>query len=108
MQIRYHPEFWDDLQRGETDYALLSIGLRKRFRDEVLAAVSAITASPESAGHYLNTGRQIIREFRRRNLRAFPYFVLYGASDDSLIIGALIPTRSDPVNWLSRFPIQHP
>jgi len=41
-------------------------------------------------------------EFRRRNLRAFPHFVLYGLFDDRLIFGSVIASRSDPLHWLAR------
>jgi hypothetical protein len=44
-----------------------------------------------------------VRELRRRNLRAFPFFVLYGVTDDRLILGAVIPSRSDLLTWLTRF-----
>ena len=27
----------------------------------------------------------------------------YGCTGDILIFGAIIPTRSDPLNWLTRF-----
>jgi hypothetical protein len=43
------------------------------------------------------------KEFRRRNQRAFPFFILYGLTEDRLLIGALIPSRSDPLTWLARF-----
>ncbi len=33
----------------------------------------------------------------------FPFFVLYGVSEDSLIFGSVIPSRSDPLTWLTRF-----
>jgi hypothetical protein len=44
-----------------------------------------------------------VPEFRRRSLRAFPFFVLYGTTSDSLIFGSVIPSRSDPLTWLARF-----
>jgi hypothetical protein len=44
----------------------------------------------------------VVRELRRRNLRAFPFFILYGVTGDRLIIGAVIASRSDPLTWLSR------
>jgi hypothetical protein len=36
-------------------------------------------------------------------LRAFPFFILYGLADESLIFGLVIPSRSDPLTWLTRF-----
>ena len=46
----------------------------------------------------------MVPEFRRRNLHAFLFFVLYGWTGDALVFGAIIPTRSDPLTWLTRFP----
>ena len=42
-------------------------------------------------------------KFRRRNLRAFPFFILYGVTADTVIFGSVIPSRSDPLTWLTRF-----
>lgn len=102
MKVRFHPEFPQELKRFEAEYGSISPGLAQRFRAEMLAAIDAVKASPSGAGHYVDTGSQIVREFRRRNLRSFPFFVLYGATDEMLIFGGIIPTRSDPVTWLAR------
>ena len=103
MRVVFHPDFPKDIRKFEADYRRISEGLRTRFRHEVEDALQAIKASPTSAGHFLQTGSQVVREFRRRNLRAFPFFILYGVTEDSLIVGSLIPTRSDPLTWLVRF-----
>ena len=58
---------------------------------------------PTAAGHFVNTGSAIVKEVRRRNLVSFPQFVIYGAHDDLLVIGALIPSASAPLTWLERF-----
>jgi hypothetical protein len=67
-----------------------------------------VKLSPASAGHYLNLGSKIVPELRRRNLRAFPFFILYGVTSEQLIFGSVTPSRSDPLTWLARFqkPIQ--
>jgi len=103
MRVLYHPEFPKDIRRFETDYKAISDGLGARFRREVEEALDTIKAAPLGAGHFLQTGSQVVREFRRRNLRAFPFFVLYGVSEEALIFGAVIPSRSDPLTWLTRF-----
>jgi hypothetical protein len=77
--------------------------LALRFRTELTDAFEAIQASPQSAGHFVQTGSLVVPEFRRRNLRAFPFFILYGLTDESLIFGSVIPSRSDPLTWLTRF-----
>lgn len=103
MTVLFHPEFPRDIRRFEAEYAAISPGLAARFRQELDSAVEAVKASPARAGHFLNLGSQVVREFRRRNLRAFPFFVLYGVTDDRLIFGSVIPSRSDPLTWLARF-----
>jgi hypothetical protein len=103
MRIAYHPDFPKDIRKFEADYKAISDGLAVRFRNELEDALDAIKTSPRSAGHFLQTGTKVVREFRRRNLRVFPFFVLYGVSEDSLIFGSVIPSRSDPLTWLTRF-----
>lgn len=103
MRVVFHPEFPKDIRRFEVDYKAIADGLGERFRKEVLEAIDAIKSSPQGAGHYLQTGSQVVREFRRRNLRAFPFFILYGVMEDALIFGSVIPSRSDPLTWLTRF-----
>jgi hypothetical protein len=101
--VIFHPEFPNDIRKFESGYELISIGLATRFRDEVYSAVDAVKASPNSAGHFLNLGSAVVPEFRRRNLKAFPFFILYGIAGDRLIFGSVIPSRSDPLTWLTRF-----
>ncbi len=103
MRVLYHPDFPKDIRRFEAEYQKISGGLGARFRREVDGALAAIEAAPQTAGHFLQTGSQVVREFRRRNLRAFPFFVLYGFTNETLIVGSLIPSRSDPLTWLARF-----
>ena len=103
MRVLFHPDFPKDVRRFQAEYAAISTGLGVRFRRELDDAVDAIKSSPTSAGHFLNLGSKVVRELRRRNLRAFPFFVLYGVTDDRLIFGAVIPSRSDPLTWLVRF-----
>lgn len=103
MRVVFHPEFPRDQQEFEASYAEISPGLAERFREDVDDAIESIKASPGGAGHFVNTGAAVVSEFRRRNLRAFPFFILYGWTDDTLIFGSIVPTRSDPLNWLTRF-----
>ena len=102
MRVLFHPEFPKDVRRFEAEYACISDGLASRFRREVDEAVNAITSSPNSAGHFLNLGSSVVTELRRRSLRAFPFFVLYGVVEERLLFGAVIASRSDPLTWLTR------
>jgi hypothetical protein len=103
MIVIYHPEFPRDIRKFAAEYAQISEGLASRFLDEIDLAVKAIKTSPDSAGHFLNLGSSIVPELRRRNLKAFPFFVLYGIAAERLIFGSVIPSRSDPLIWLTRF-----
>jgi hypothetical protein len=103
MRILYHPDFPKDIRKFEVEYAHVSAGLAARFRAEVDETLAAIIAAPQTAGHFLQTGSRVVRDCRRRNLRAFPFFVLYGIAGDRLIVGSLIPSRSDPLTWLVQF-----
>lgn len=103
MRVIFHPEFPNDVRKFEREYAEISIGLRQRFREEVYSAIDAIKASPERAGHFMSGEPALARKLRRRNLKAFPFLILYGILDERLIVGSLIPSRSDPLTWLARF-----
>ena len=103
MRVLFHPEFPKDIRRFERDYQAISEGLAVRFRSEINEALNAIMLSPQGAGHFLQTGSKVVTAFRRRNLQAFPFFLLYGITDDAIIVGSLIPSRTDPLTWLTRF-----
>jgi len=75
-----------------------------RFRAEVDKAIEKIKDSPTSAGHFVDTGSEVVKEVRRRNLSTFPFFILYGLSEDLLVVRSLLPNASDPLTWLKRFP----
>jgi hypothetical protein len=100
MTVSYHPEFPRDIKKYETQYRKVSPALGFRFRVEVQKTIEKIKSSPSSAGHFVNTGSQIVKEVRRRNLGTFPFFVLYGLSDDVLVFRSVIPSASDPLTWL--------
>ncbi len=103
MRVLYHPEFPKDIRKFEAEYGRVSAGLAARFRQEVDDALAAIQTAPQAAAHYVQLDSRVVRECRRRNLRAFPFFVLYGLVEERLIFGSLIPSRSDPLTWLARF-----
>lgn len=103
MRVVFHPEFSTNLRRFKAQYSEISNGLSKRFEDEVLNAIDAIKSSPTAAGHFLALGSPAVSGLRRKNLRSFPFFVLYGFSDSQIFFGSIIASRSDPLTWLSRF-----
>lgn len=103
MTVLYHPEFVRDIQQFAIQYADISPKLAARFRRDIDVTLAAVKTNPTGAGHFVNTGSLILREVRRRNLETFPFFVLYGLADDSLVFGSIIPGASDPLTWLARF-----
>jgi hypothetical protein len=103
MTVRYHPAFAQDIRRLEADYQTVSVGLAARFRSEVDEALALVQTDPLRAGHFLRTGSSVVKEYRRRNLCAFPFFVLHGVTASELLMGSLVPSRSDPLTWLPRF-----
>jgi len=70
MRVVFHPEFPEDIKRFEAQYQEISDRLAARFRAGVDEAIERIKAAPNSAGHFVNTGSQIVKEVRRRNLTA--------------------------------------
>jgi len=104
MRVSYHPDFPKDIKRFEAQYREVSSRLALRFRAEVDKAIEQIKSAPCSAGHFVNTGSQIVKEVRGRNLSSFPFFILYGVSGDILVMRSLLASASDPLTWLKRFP----
>lgn len=104
MRVIFHPKFVEDIRQHGVQYDQIASNLGQRFRVDVDAGIEAVKVSPRSAGHYLDIGSAVVREIRRRNVRSFPFFILYGFHDSQLVFGSLIPSRSDPLTWLKRFP----
>ena len=103
MRVFYHPDFSKDLLRFGKQYGDISAALKNRFRTEVGDALAAIKTNPTSAGHSVEIEKQFSAQLRRRNLRKFPFFVLYAFDGERLVFGAVLPSRSDPLTWLARW-----
>lgn len=105
MTVVFHPDFAGDIRRFAGKYGEISAALALRFRNEIDAAIDHIIAAPGAAGHFLRVTPGTATAMRRRNLPSFPFFVLYGATADRLYFASVIPSRSDPLLWLTRNPI---
>jgi hypothetical protein len=103
MTVMFHPEFAGDVCRFSDQYSSISPTLSEKFRSEMDAAIEAVKTAPLRAGHLLNLNSTVCLEFRRSNLRSFPFFILYSVADDRLFFGSVIPSKSDPLTWLLRF-----
>jgi hypothetical protein len=104
MRVEYHPLFAEDIKGFETQYSQISSQLALRFRAEIDKAIDKFKDSPLSAGHFVNTGQMVVAQIRRRNLRHFPFFILYGVADGVLYFGQIKASASNPLHWLHRFP----
>jgi hypothetical protein len=104
MRVSYHPDFPKEIKRFEAQYRDISERLAARFRSAVVNAIERVKAAPSSAGHFINTGSRVVKEVRRCNLSSFPFFILYGVTKDMLIFRSVIPSASDPLTWIKRFP----
>lgn len=76
MRVVYHPDFPSEIKKFAAQYRQISERLGLRFHKEVDDAIKRITTSPSAAGHFLNTGSEVVSEVRRCNLPSFPFFVL--------------------------------
>lgn len=106
MRVGYHPLFAQDIKRIESQYGngTISPNLAGRFRAEVDQAIEKIKTAPTAAGHFLNTGSNVVKKVRRRNLHSFPFCVLYSESEEMLFFAEVKPVASNPLSWLKRFP----
>jgi len=62
VKVIYHPDFPKDIKRFEAQYREVSEPLASRFREAVDDAIGRIMAAPGSAGHFVNTGSQVVKE----------------------------------------------
>jgi hypothetical protein len=103
MTVRYHRAFPKDIQRFLEQYERIGATLRDRLKREITDGIEQIKCSPNSAGHFVNTGSTIVQSVRRYNLRKFPLFIVYSFDGEKLFFGAVVPSRSDPLLWLARW-----
>jgi hypothetical protein len=76
MTVLFHPEFPNDVRNFKEQYITIAANLGTRFQSEVDGAVEAVKLSPLAAGHLLGLQGEVASTIRRRNLRAFPFFIL--------------------------------
>ena len=60
MTVLFHPDFPRDQRKFQADYAEISVGLAARFQREIDEAIAAVKAAPTAAGHFVNTGSEIL------------------------------------------------
>jgi len=100
MKVVVYKRFTSRQQRAQRDYALTaSEEVALRFRDEVDEAIESITRFPDAAGHLIPRKFQNAIPHRRRNLKKFPFFIVYTYEARLLTFLWLRPSRSNPEDW---------
>lgn len=95
--VVFHPEARAELLASVTYYDEQAEGLGRQFTDEVERAVRSVAEQP-------GLGAPIIGAdgLRRWVLRRFPYYLIYQAEPNALLILALAHQRRRPGYWKER------
>jgi len=79
------------------DYArTASEEVAHRFRNAVDEAIWAIARAPAAAGHLIHYPPDPKVAYRRRNLRTFPFFIIYSHEPKQITLLWLRASRSNP------------
>jgi len=73
------------------------------FEKALNEAIGAIKSAPTGAGHFIPRKSRNGIPHRRRNLKKFPYFIVYTYEREVLALLRLIPSRSNPQGWFTDF-----
>lgn len=95
MNVRFVEEAQRELFDAISYYEEAHAGLGRRFKDQVHRSVVRIADHPEL--YRLRPG-----EYRRINLRVFPYYVPYIIREQTLWVLAVAHGRRQPLYWVSR------
>jgi plasmid stabilization system protein ParE len=95
IPVNYHQAAEEELL-NEIGYLELRVpGLGRRFFAEVQRAEKLLAQFPES-------GQEVLPGIRRRNLRKFPFSLIYSIEKDGLLILAVAHQSRRPRYWLPR------
>ena len=95
MTIRFVEEAQREFLDAISYYEAARAGLGRQFKGEVARCVLRIAAQPEL--HQLRPGN-----YRRINLRVFPYYVPYIVRERTLWVLAVAHGSRRPHYWISR------
>ena len=95
MNIRFVEEAQSEFLDAISDYEDARSGLGRSFKDEVERSVLWIADHPEL--YRLRPG-----DYRRINLRVFPYYIPYIVREEILWILAVAHASRKPHYWISR------
>ena len=96
MNIQFLDEAQWEFLDAISDYEEARSGLGRRFKDEVDRSVLWIADHPEL--YRLRPG-----DYRRINLRVFPYYIPYIVRDEKLWVLAVAHASRQPHYWISRW-----
>ncbi len=94
MRIELHPEADEEFAFEVGYYEAQQAGLGQRFYQEVLSHLDWIASNP-------NVPR-LRRNYRRVNLKVFPYYIAYVAEGDLVWVLAVAHGSRKPGYWKNR------
>ena len=95
MNIQFLDEAQWEFLDAISDYEEARSGLGRRFKDEIDRCVLWIADHPEL--YRLRPG-----DYRRINLRVFPYYIPYTVREETLWVLAVAHASRKPHYWISR------
>ena len=94
MSIELHPEADGEFAAQVDYYEEREPGLGQRFYHEVIAALKWIVENPAVP--------RLRRNYRRLNLRVFPFYVAYVVENDLIWVLAIAHGHRKPGYWAER------
>lgn len=95
MNVKFSAQAWAEILEAHAWYDGREAGIGEAFRAELAATVHRIAEQPQAfAISFAN--------MRRAMLRRFPYFVIYEAFPDVVLVFGVIHGARDPEAWKKR------
>ena len=94
-QLWFHPDTSADLSSFTAYYDEISQQVGGRFREAIRDQFKAIAERPESFACIHNQQRAAL-------VRGFPYVIVFGKSDDFIIVLGVFHAASDQPGWFTR------
>jgi plasmid stabilization system protein ParE len=95
MKVRFLTAALRELEEAADYYDKSGPGLGDGLYEEVEAALAFIVEFPEASP-------KTKRGARRRNLKRFPYYLIYRVKAGEIVIGAVGHGRREPIYWRNR------
>jgi plasmid stabilization system protein ParE len=95
MNIRFLEPAQNELDDAFNWYEMEQCGLGRRLLVEVQSALKRITVFPDSCA-------VIAPGLRRCMTRKFPYSLVYGVENDTVVVVAVAHMHRAPLYWLGR------